>query len=88
MVSDLGTINATIEIHDPWVNPEEARHEYGVELIDEPEPGAYDAVVVAVAHEQYVGDNRTIEVESLLKPDGIVFDVKGVLPRKDRYFRL
>jgi UDP-N-acetyl-D-glucosamine/UDP-N-acetyl-D-galactosamine dehydrogenase len=88
VVADLGTINATIEIHDPWVDPAEARHEYGIELIGEPELGAYDAVVVAVAHEQYVGDNRTLEVESLLKPGGIVFDVKGVLPRNDRFFRL
>ncbi|MGY0560320.1 nucleotide sugar dehydrogenase [Luteimonas sp. A277] len=88
VVSELSTINATIDVHDPWVNPEYARHEYGIELIKKPAPGAYDAVVVAVAHEQYVGDKRTLEVEELLKPGGIVFDVKGVLPRGDRIYRL
>ncbi|TWI02978.1 UDP-N-acetyl-D-galactosamine dehydrogenase [Luteimonas cucumeris] len=88
VIANLSTINAIIEIHDPWVDANEVRHEYGLELIHEPEQGAYDAIVVAVAHEQYVGSNKTVSLEKLLKPGGIVFDVKGALRRAERVFRL
>jgi UDP-N-acetyl-D-galactosamine dehydrogenase len=59
---------------------EHARSEYGVDLIAEPETGQYDAVVLAVAHGEFVamGADR---IRSLGTPGAVLFDVKRALPR-------
>jgi len=88
ILEQLRPTHARLEIYDPWVNPEEARHEYGVELVGAPAPGSYDAVLLAVAHRQFVGAEATLDVKAMLKPGGIIFDVKGVLPRDEQTFRL
>ncbi|WP_407352679.1 nucleotide sugar dehydrogenase [Luteimonas sp. R10] len=88
VLQDLADTNARIEVYDPWVDPDEARHEYGIELSAAPEPALYDAVLLAVAHKQFVGPEATLDIHSLLKPKGIVFDVKGCLPTDGRTFRL
>ncbi len=53
IVSVLETYGVTVDIHDPWVNPEEAKQEYGVELVKQPQPDHYDAIIIAVAHSQF-----------------------------------
>ncbi|MEL1262761.1 nucleotide sugar dehydrogenase [Pseudoxanthomonas putridarboris] len=80
VLQELADINAKVEIYDPWVDPEEAMRECGVELLGKIDNGVYDAVILAVAHKQFIGEEATIDIFSLLKPNGIVFDVKGVLP--------
>lgn len=88
VLKELGETNAIIDVHDPWVSPEEAMHEYSVEVTSAaPQEGFYDAVILAVAHDQYVGEGAP-DVSSYLKPGGIVFDVKGVLSPGERVFRL
>src|SRR5690606_25442492 len=80
IVSSLQDYNANVDVHDPWVDADEARHEYGLAPIEAPEQGAYDAVVVAVGHEEF----RTMGVNgirALGKPQSVVYDVKYVLPR-------
>jgi UDP-N-acetyl-D-galactosamine dehydrogenase len=54
IIRELNCYNAKVDVHDPWVNVEHARSEYGVDLIAEPETGQYDAVVLAVAHGEFV----------------------------------
>ncbi|GAB3092097.1 nucleotide sugar dehydrogenase [Lysobacter terrae] len=72
---------AQVDIHDPWVDPATARHEYNVELLaDEPQPGRYDAVVLAVAHEQY----RELGAEGARRfgrPGALLYDIKSLYPR-------
>lgn len=86
LVKGLEGINAQIDIYDPWVSAEEANHEYGVELVAEPKFGDYDAVILAVAHHQFlVADAK---VSDYLKANGVVFDVKGVLPLSENTSRL
>jgi UDP-N-acetyl-D-galactosamine dehydrogenase len=87
IVDELADYQARVEVWDPWIAPADARHEYGLELIDQPEAGAYDAVVVAVAHRQFaeLGAGR---IRALGKPDAVVFDVKGLLPRSLADLRL
>jgi len=79
VLHELRDTNAHIEVYDPYVDPLEARHEYGVSLAESPVPGSYDAVILAVAHKQFVGEHATIDIHTLKKVRGIVFDVKGVL---------
>lgn len=86
LVKGLDGINAKIDIYDPWVSSEEAHHEYGVDLIEQPRRGAYDAVVLAVAHNQFIAADA--DVQGYLKDVGVIFDVKGVLPVTSNTSRL
>lgn len=86
LVKGLDGINAKIDIYDPWVSSEEAHHEYGVDLIEQPRRGAYDAVVLAVAHNQFIAADA--DVQGYLKDVGVIFDVKGVLPVASNTSRL
>jgi UDP-N-acetyl-D-galactosamine dehydrogenase len=73
---------------DPWVDPEEAQREYGLRVTAEVPTGEpYAAVVAAVAHHQF----RAMAPEQwreLLKPDGVIFDLKGLVPRQLQPIRL
>ena len=76
-----------ITIYDPWANKEIVKHEYGVESTADWESISqqkYDAIILAVAHKEF----KTIDIRSLLTPNGIVYDVKGVLPREQVDARL
>lgn len=53
VIEELRDYGAIVDVHDPLCDPDEARQEYGLELITDPEKGAYDGVVLAVAHEPF-----------------------------------
>ncbi|HOV97231.1 MAG TPA: Vi polysaccharide biosynthesis UDP-N-acetylglucosamine C-6 dehydrogenase TviB [Thermomonas sp.] len=80
IIDTLRSYNANVDIHDPWVDAAEAQHEYAIDLITAPQPASYDAVILAVGHDQFkqLGGQG---VRALLKADGVVYDVKHVLPR-------
>ena len=79
IISELNGYGADIDVHDPWVNPEEAFEEYGVSLCIAPEKKTYDAVILAVSHEQFI--NAGIEsIQEYCKGRPLVYDVKGVFP--------
>jgi len=88
VIEHLKETHARIDIHDPWVDPAEARREYGVTLTPMPEQEAYDAILLAVNHKQFIGSEATLDLKSLLKPGGIIFDVKGKLESDECTFRL
>ena len=79
IVNELGSYGASIDVHDPWINADEARAEYGIELISAPKKGAYDVVVVAVAHDQFknLGEQG---IRDFGKTTSVVYDIKYVLP--------
>lgn len=79
LIEELKDLNALVDVYDPWVDPAEAVHEFGIRIADIPQLGYYDAVILAVAHQQFVGAERHINVTDLLKCNGVVFDVKGVI---------
>ncbi|HZX77803.1 Vi polysaccharide biosynthesis UDP-N-acetylglucosamine C-6 dehydrogenase TviB [Lysobacter sp.] len=77
----FGEYRAHVDIHDPWADVEEARSVYGVELIGAPERSAYDAVILAVAHEQF----REMGPEGARaygRSHAIVYDIKSLYPRE------
>jgi UDP-N-acetyl-D-galactosamine dehydrogenase len=78
IVRELQASNAQVDIHDPWADAEEARRELGLDLVAKPEAGAYDAVVLAVAHKRFL--ELPGGVAAFARDPGVVFDVKGVLP--------
>jgi UDP-N-acetyl-D-galactosamine dehydrogenase len=79
IVRELQTYGAAVDVHDPWVDLEEAKAEYGLDLVTQPEQGAYDAVVIAVAHEQFrqLGADG---IRSYGKPTSLLYDIKYLLP--------
>ena len=79
VIRELQGYNVLVDVHDPWVDAAEARHEYEIELLAQLEEGAYDAVIIAVGHEQF-RDMDASGLRALCKPDGILFDVKYLLP--------
>lgn len=69
------------DLHDPWANPAEARAEYDIDLIDQPAAGAYDAIVLAVAHRQFAALGVQ-GIRAFGKADAVLYDVKQLLPRE------
>jgi UDP-N-acetyl-D-glucosamine/UDP-N-acetyl-D-galactosamine dehydrogenase len=80
IVRTLHGYNAQVDVYDPWIDHEEAEHEYGLKCLRTlPEPGAYAAVILAVGHKQFVemGENG---IRAFARPGAVLFDVKGILP--------
>ncbi|MEO6138358.1 MAG: nucleotide sugar dehydrogenase [Luteimonas sp.] len=73
--------SAQVDIYDPWADRAQAAREYGVELLAQPpQPGAYDAIVIAVAHDEF----REMGVEGLLRlanSRAVIYDIKSIFPR-------
>jgi UDP-N-acetyl-D-galactosamine dehydrogenase len=81
IIRELKTYNANVDVYDPWVDPAEAKHEYGITPISIPAEGKYDAVILAVAHHQF-RDMGEAGIRKLAKPNSVLFDVKQVLPKE------
>jgi UDP-N-acetyl-D-galactosamine dehydrogenase len=80
VVDELRSYSLRVDVHDPWVDATAARAEYGLDLIASPAHGAYDAVILAVAHRQFVALGAE-GVRAFGKPRAVVLDVRQVLPR-------
>lgn len=73
----LAEYTDNIVVYDPWADIEHVRHEYGLEVVNDFPEDKYDAVILAVAHNEFLHLN----IKSLIKENGVVYDVKGILPR-------
>ena len=87
IVSELKEYNINVDILEPWCSKEEAEREYGLSTITTADNGKYDAVVLAVAHDEFkvMGPDA---IRALGKPDSIVYDLKYVLPKESVDLRL
>jgi UDP-N-acetyl-D-galactosamine dehydrogenase len=80
VIDELQSYGATVDVMDPWADPAEVRGEYGVEVTNElPQPGSYDAVVLAVAHREFRNMGADA-IRALGKQKSVLFDIKSVLP--------
>ncbi len=80
IVAELKQYHVQVDVHDPWIDTAEAHHEYGITVVAAPEPGSYDAVILAVSHRQFV-ELGVVGVRAFGRPASILYDVKSVLPR-------
>jgi len=80
LVSELLGFDAEVDIHDPRVDPAEAQREYGFEMLPALGQKHYDAVILAVAHAEFVALGAT-GIRALCKPGGVLFDIKHMLPK-------
>lgn len=73
----LAEYTHNITIYDPWANCEKVKTEYGIDVVNEISDGQYDAVILCVAHRQFMD----MDVKKLVREGGVIYDVKGILPR-------
>ena len=86
VVKELQSFGCNVEVYDPWVNPREAQHEYGITMTSDPKPG-YDGIVVAVAHREFV-ELGPKGIRRLGSPNVVIYDIKHVLPKNESDGRL
>tara|TARA_R110002110_G_scaffold412641_1_gene638787 strand:+ start:12168 stop:13439 length:1272 start_codon:yes stop_codon:yes gene_type:complete len=87
VVRELRDYGIQVDVHDPWTNADEAQHEYGLDLVQTPQYGGYDGVVLAVAHDQFkaLGANA---MRGFGKADHVLYDLKNVLDTQESDLRL
>jgi UDP-N-acetyl-D-galactosamine dehydrogenase len=80
LIKELQTFGCRVDVHDPWADGRAAEHEYGIRIVQNPERGVYDAIVLAVAHRQFVALGPKA-IRDFGNPNVVIFDVKNVLPK-------
>ena len=75
VIATLADYGILVSIYDPWANPAEVQHEYGLTVTNSLPKQQFDAVVLGVAHNEFNGLNY----KQLLLPNAVLYDVKGVL---------
>jgi UDP-N-acetyl-D-galactosamine dehydrogenase len=87
IIAELKTYGVNVEVYDPWVNAEEAKHEYGITPVVKPVAGKYDAIILAVAHDQFK-KMAISDIRALGTPQAIVYDLKYLFPTDQTDARL
>ena len=80
ILASLSEYHADVDVFDPWVNADEAEHEYGIRPISDAQLDTYDAIIIAVAHDQFKALGAA-GIRAFGKKASIIFDVKHILPR-------
>lgn len=75
--STLHEYTKNIIVFDPWANPEAVKQEYGIEIVNRLPSEKFDAIILGVAHNQFLN----LDIKQMLNENGVVYDVKGALPR-------
>ena len=75
VIDALEEYGINVSIFDPWANPDEVKHEYGLVMDNELPTNTYDAIILGVAHKEF----ESLDFETLKKEKGVLYDVKGIL---------
>ncbi|MFZ5965199.1 Vi polysaccharide biosynthesis UDP-N-acetylglucosamine C-6 dehydrogenase TviB [Thalassococcus sp. BH17M4-6] len=87
VVSELCDYGIRVDVHDPWVDADEAMHEYGIALTESPEAGAYDGVILAVAHD-FFRERGLPQLRSLARDTHVLCDLKSLFGVNESDLRL
>ncbi len=87
IVRELAEYAIEVDVYDPWVDPDEAFREYGVRPIEQPAQGAYDGIIIAVAHREFAQMGAPA-MRALGKPEHVIYDLKYVLQADESDLRL
>ncbi len=82
IISEMSQYNAEVDVFDPWVNPDEAYEEYSINVVNRPQTGSYDAVIVAVGHLEFVSMGID-EIQKLCTENHVIFDVKYIFDKSE-----
>jgi UDP-N-acetyl-D-glucosamine/UDP-N-acetyl-D-galactosamine dehydrogenase len=78
LVKEFEGFNCNIDVYDPWVDKDEAVHEYGIKPIDQPVEGKYDAILLAVAHDEFK-ELSLDQIKAFGKGSHVLYDIKYLL---------
>jgi UDP-N-acetyl-D-glucosamine/UDP-N-acetyl-D-galactosamine dehydrogenase len=78
LVQEFESFNCNVDIYDPWVDKKEAVHEYNIKPIDKPVEGKYDAVLLAVAHDEFK-ELSLEQIKAFGKDNYVLYDIKYLL---------
>ena len=78
LVLEFESFNCNVDVYDPWANKQEAEHEYGIVPVDGLIDGKYDAIVLAVSHDEFK-KMSVEEINSLQKDNSVLYDIKYLL---------
>ena len=78
--NELHSYHATVDVYDPWINAQEAQAEYGIEVIKDLKPNHYDAIILAVGHNEFL-ELGVDGIQKLGRGDTVLFDIKSLLPK-------
>lgn len=84
IVKNLQEFGANVTVYDSWINTEAAKKEYNVKVENVLPNKKFEAIILAVPHQDFLNLN----LKNLLLENGIIYDVKGVLPKSENVFRL
>jgi UDP-N-acetyl-D-galactosamine dehydrogenase len=87
VIAELQEYGIEVDVHDPWVDSVEAQHEYGITTVAQPEAGAYDGVIIAVAHHQFA-EMGAEGLRRLGRADHVLYDLKCILAADQSDLRL
>ena len=88
LIKTLEEYNLNIDIVDPWVNPIEAENVYGIKIKKSySKKTKYDAIVCTVAHNEFI-NKKKLDWENIINKNGIIFDLKGIVPRELNALRI
>lgn len=87
VIDELREFGVEVDVYDPWVDVEEANREYGIRPLSHLAEGNYDGAILAVAHREFV-EMGTVGIQRLCKDEGIIYDLKYILPGSDSQIRL
>ena len=79
IAGELEQCNVNVDIYDPWVSSQEAKHVFDITMVETLEAERYDAVILAVAHEQFQAMGID-EIRQLTRNNGVIFDIKYLFP--------
>ncbi|MCK5092040.1 MAG: nucleotide sugar dehydrogenase, partial [Gammaproteobacteria bacterium] len=80
IIREFESYHANVDVYDPWIDPEQADHEYGIKPVDTLSNGKYDAIVLTVGHDEFK-EMGADKIRKLGKSKCILFDVKCILPK-------
>jgi UDP-N-acetyl-D-galactosamine dehydrogenase len=81
MIAEFESYGTKVDVYDPWADPDEAKKEYGLDLINDPKQGQYQAIVLAVAHDEFK-ELGAEKIRQFGTDNSILYDVKHILPKE------
>jgi UDP-N-acetyl-D-galactosamine dehydrogenase len=78
VIHELVDYECSVSVYDPWADPDEVRREYGIEILQSLPDSKFDACILTVAHHEF----KDLNPRYFLSPQGLLYDVKGFLPKE------
>jgi UDP-N-acetyl-D-glucosamine/UDP-N-acetyl-D-galactosamine dehydrogenase len=87
VINELNEYNCKVDVYDPWINVQEAENEYKISTISKPKVNSYDAIIIAVSHQQFL-DMPVKNIRAFCKKNSVLYDLKYVFTANDSDLRL